>query len=387
VTDVVRTAGAPLRRNRFSARAAALPGSDSSGGVLTVATLESVRRLQEQASAPSTRRGYTTDWVAFTLWCGLHGLAPLPAAPMTVAAYLAESAQLLGLDGEQFYAVGTLRRWLASINKAHFTAGFAKPGAFPDVVQTMEGISRTNARPEAKKDPLLLFDLTHILSSIDLSSWPAGVIGHRNFLLLLVGFGGAFRRSELASLQLEDIRLHREDGLHIRLRKSKTDQKGAGITKAIPFGANPLTCTPCAFVRWLNVFAASQVGRPETIRVLQAADTTRHLCRGAAPALSDTMMASPLFRPVMKNGAIKDREISGDVVNYVVKHLAAGAGISGLDLGAHSLRAGFVTQAFRQGATHHEVMRQTRHTDIATVEGYSRDNDPLAHNAVTRIGL
>jgi integrase len=95
----------------------------------------------------------------------------------------------------------------------------------------------------------------------------------------------------------------------------------------------------------------------------------------------------PLFRPVMKNGAIKDRHISGNVVNDVLQRRVAAVGLPSTDFGGHSLRAGFVTQAFRAGANHHEVMRQTGHKDVATLEIYSLDNAPLQHNAVTRLGL
>ena len=89
----------------------------------------------------------------------------------------------------------------------------------------------------------------------------------------------------------------------------------------------------------------------------------------------------------MKNGAVKDRAISGNVVNDVVQRRVAAAGMNAPAYGAHSLRAGFVTQSFRAGADHHQIMRQTGHKTITTLEIYSRENDPLRHNAVTSLGL
>jgi integrase len=352
--------------------------------------LASIRAFQAAASSINTRIGYQTDWKGFSEWCATQKVTPLPADPMTVAGYLAYSANLVDERGEWFYAPNTLARWLAAINKAHELAGFTRPGLDPEVNSTMSGIRRERARPEARKAPLLLNDLRRTLTEIDLKSWPHGVIGHRDYALLLLGFAGAYRRSELASLEVGDVRIHSEDGLHILLRQSKTDQEGRGSIKGLPYGANPVTCAPCAFVRWVRVVNASRAGRPAAMRVLHTASIDRHVCRGPQPELDELVdhdRRAPLFRPVMKNGSVKDRPISGAVINHVVQRRVATAGLNPVIFGAHSLRAGFVTQAFRAGATHHEVMRQTGHKSVTTLEIYSRENDPLAHNAVTRINL
>ncbi|QNE48663.1 integrase (plasmid) [Glaciihabitans sp. INWT7] len=335
----------------------------------------------------NTRRGNETDLLAFGEWCRNRGVSDLPAEPITLAAYLTYAANLVDEHGDYFYAPGTLGRWVGSINKAHFLKGFPKPGADPEVVFTMAGIRRERARPEARKAPLLLADLKRVLGEIDLHSWPAGVIGQRDATIMLFGFAGAYRRSELAALTLQDVRLHPEDGLHVLLRQSKTDQESRGAVKGLPYGANPTTCPPCAFVRWVRILAATATGRAETMRVLRDVDTSKHVCRGPLPELATLDLSLPLFRPVMKNGNILDRAITGGVVNIVVQRRVAASGMNAPIYGAHSLRAGFVTQAFRAGATHHEVMRQTLHKGITTLEIYSRENDPLRHNAVTRIGL
>ena len=349
--------------------------------------LGAIRQFQEASTSANTRRGYTTDWRAFQEWCTLRGAVSMPAEPMTVASYLAHAANLVDEAGDYFYAPGTIGRWIASINKAHTLAGFPKPGAHPDVAATLAGIRRERARPEARKAPLLLADLKRTLGEIDLTSWPAGVIGHRDTAMMLLGFAGAYRRSELAALELRDVKIHTEDGLHVLLRQSKTDQDGHGIVKGLPYGANPATCPPCAYVRWVRVLAAAATGRPEVMRVLRSASTHKHVCREPLPELATLNQSLPLFRPVMKNGTVKDRAISGNVVNDVVRRRVAAAGMNSDAYGAHSLRAGFVTQAFRAGATHHEVMRQTGHKNVTTLEIYSRENDPLRHNAVTRLGL
>ena len=347
-------------------------------------TLDAIHAFQEASSAPNTRRGYRTDWTSFTAWCEQRGVNPLPAEPLTVAGYLTYAANLQNAPGEWTYKPGTLSCWLGSINKAHLLAGFGKPGANPQVELTMAGIRRERGTGETRKAPLLLGDLRRTLQAVDLHSWPHGVIGHRDHALLLLGFVGAFRRSELAALNVGDVQPHAEDGLHIRMRQSKTDQDGHGITKGLPFGANPLTCAPCAHARWLRILSAGQEGRPAVMRALHASNTAVHICREPLPEVD---AAAPLFRPVMKNGAVKDRHISGNVVNDVLQRRVAAVGLNAPLYGGHSLRAGFVTQAFRAGADHHEVMRQTGHKDIATLEIYSRDHAPLEHNAVTRLGL
>lgn len=354
-------------------------------------TLADIQAFQKESSSVNTRRGYATHWKAFSAWCEQRGYTPLPADPVTVGAYLTYAANLprrdpvTGADtGKWFYSSGTLAHWLGSINAAHDMAGFPRPGTNVEVKRTLAGIKRTRLRPSGKKAPLMLTELRRALAPIDLTSWPAGIIGHRDSALLLIGFAGAYRRSELADLQVGDVRVHSEDGLHLFLQRSKTDQEGEGSTKAIPYGANPLTCPPCAFVRWVRVLAAAETGRVDVLRVLAGASTAGHVCREALPAVE---LGGHLFRPVLKNGAIQPRGITGNVVNDVVKRRVGVVGLNRALYGAHSLRAGFVTQAFRAGATHHEVMRQTGHTDAATVERYARDNAPLANNAVTRLDL
>ncbi|WP_104198550.1 site-specific integrase [Cryobacterium sp. Y29] len=350
-------------------------------------TVEAIHAFQQASVAKNTTIGYASDWRAFTIWCEEQSMIALPAEPLTVAAYLTFHANLVDADGDYFYAVGTLKRWLAAINKAHELRSETKPGPHPEVATTISGISRKHARPIARKAPLLLADLKRVLGEIDLSSWPAGVIGHRDHAMLLMGFTGAYRRSELAGLQIGDIVFHIDDGLHVLLRSSKTDQEGRGLIKGLPYGSSPLSCPPCAFARWVRVLAASENDQATLKRTLETANTLKHVCRDPLPELLRLDANSAAFRPVMKNGRIMDRPITGAVVNSTVKSRAANAGLNSVTLGAHSLRAGFVTQAFRAGASHHEIMRQTGHKSVAVLETYSRENNPLLHNAVTGIGL
>lgn len=350
--------------------------------------LAAIRRFQDAAISDNTRRGYKTDWLMFTDWCRERSTAALPAHPLTVAAYLASMARFVDSHGAPFYSPGTISRRLSAINRAHESQGLPKPGDHPDVSAAMKGIRRKNARPAARKAPLLLQELRRTLEEIDHNSWPAGVIGHRDAAILTMGMIGAFRRSELAALRVTDVRRHPEDGLLVTLIKSKTDQEGLGFTKALPFGTkHPATCAPCAFARWIRVLAAAAEGRSDLIRVLRDSHPEEHICREQLLELRQIDPYSPLFRPVTKHGSILDRHLTGQTVNDMLRRRVAAIELDSAEYGGHSLRAGFITQAFRDGATHHEVMRQSGHRDYRSVDVYSRERDPLKHNAVGKMDL
>lgn len=351
---------------------------------------DQVAAFQRAAVSANTQRAYDGDWRAFIEWCGKNEHSFIPAHPHHVSEHLAWMASLRTEDGKYRYARNSVERRLAAINKAHEIAHLTKPGTDPDVTLTMAGIRRTRREPEKGRQPILLDTLKLIMEKIDINSWPGGVIGHRDSAIVLFGFSGAYRRSEMAMLDIGDVLEHSEDGLHVNLRYSKTDQEGKGLSNALPFGEDPLTCAPCWYRRWLRVMDASYQGRPQAMRAVRETNVDEHECstggRLVGP-LPNFHPDEPLFRPVMKNGAIKYRHFSGSVINAIVHRRAAAAGFDDTLLGAHSLRAGFITQAFRDGANAHEVMRQTNQKDVATVERYSKDNDPLAHNAVNRIRL
>ena len=181
--------------------------------------------------------------------------------------------------------------------------------------------------------------------------------------------------------------------------------------KALPYGRDPVTCAPCAYVRWRQVLLAwdtapEGAGRRAVLPVLrrQAAMTAvtgggeegqeeeepvLHCCRSTRlPEPVDP--TRPLFPAVHKTGAIGDRAMSGDAIAGMIQRRAAAAGFTAAQvdrLGGHSLRAGFVTEAFRQGADAHSIMRQTGHRSPVMLEVYAREHAPLTGNAVTRLGL
>ena len=186
-------------------------------------------RLQEQAEAfvraskaPSTLRAYRSDWNHFAQWCEQQTLPALPATPETVALYLTAMAAT--------HRPATLTRRLTAISKAHQIAGYASPATMqqPAVSETLKGIRRTLGTAQKTKAPLLTADVRRMVQSL-----PDNLAGCRDRALLLLGFAGGFRRSELAALDSEDV-LAKDNGLVVRLRRSKTDPEGQEETSASP---------------------------------------------------------------------------------------------------------------------------------------------------------
>jgi len=192
------------------------------------------RAYVDAATAANTRRAYRSDWADFTAWCERHGLTALPATPETVALYLAALAGVA--------KVSTVQRRLTAIAKAHRAACYDTPTKSEAVHLTMRGIRRTHGVAPTQKAPAVLADLRAMLAVL-----PNTLIGTRDRALLLLGFAGAFRRSELVSLDVADLAFG-ERGMTVTLRRSKGDQEGEGLKKGIPFGRHALTC-PVTAVR------------------------------------------------------------------------------------------------------------------------------------------
>ncbi|MFI8568306.1 site-specific integrase [Rhodococcus sp. NPDC078407] len=354
-----------------------------------------IERSMASARSAATRRAYDSAWRRFETWCTVAGHHALPAHPATVAAYLVAAADTLTVDGTRAYAPSTFGKWIAAIADRHRAAGHNNPCGHEIVRATLAGIRRDYAsageRPRNPRAPLLTADITTIVDHArrTAADWASEVLERRDTALLLMGYTGAFRRSELVALECRDVRRDRLDGAHVRIRKSKTDQDGTGTVKALPFTDRYESCPVCAWVRWLQIVAAFDTGgRIAVIRLLsRATPFEAHVCRGSLPTADKS---SPLFRSIRKNGNLSDTALSGAAVHAAIRRRAARAGFDPdtvAQLGGHSLRAGFVTQAFRNGADAHAIMRQTGHTTPGMVEIYARENAPLLGNAVTELGL
>lgn len=296
------------------------------------------------AKSPATLRAYRADWQHFEAWCSGSGLASLPADPRTVALYLADCAG--------HAKVATIARRIAAISKAHQAAGHESPASMKHaaVSEVWKGIRRQHGVAQSVKAPMLIDDVRRMVETIPGRN---ELLAVRDRALLLIGFAGAFRRSELVALDVADAR-ETADGLVITIRRSKTDQEGAGRRVALPYGSNPQTCPVRAFRRWLEVSGIT----------------------GGA-----------LFRSVNRHGQLQDGRLSDKAVALVVKRYAEAAGLDPDLYAGHSLRAGLATAAAIGGASERSIMQQTGHKSATMVRRYIRDANLFRENAAARVGL
>ncbi|TXN38896.1 tyrosine-type recombinase/integrase [Methylobacterium sp. WL119] len=291
---------------------------------LAADALALVRDYQRASKTSATVRAYKSDAAAFTAWCDGHGVSSLPASPETVAAFLSHEAAA----GR---ASSTIGRRLAAIAYAHKLAGLPDPGAHETVHAVIKGIRRRPNTEIRQKTAATAEVLAAMLSHVS-----PRLAGKRARALLGLGFAGAFRRSELAALLVSDLTDH-TDGLRVLIRRSKTDQEGRGVEKAIPHGRH---VRPVALVRdWL-----------------------------AAAEITD----GPVFRPVSRSGRIRAEALTDRSIGDIVKRYAGAAGFDPAAFGGHSLRAGFVTTAAERGADLARIMEMSGHRDPRTVVGYIR---------------
>jgi site-specific recombinase XerC len=212
---------------------------ETGADVVPSPSLQQVREFIRSSKAESTIRGYRTDWRSFCGWCDSHSLGPLPASAETVVSYIAECAARL--------KVGSIQRRLNAIAEAHKAVGLESPTRHPMVTNTMKGIRRTKGTASEQKTPTLTDDIRAMVDATD-----TGIIGTRDRALMLLGFAGAFRRSELVGLDVENCSFGK-DGLTVTLRRSKTDQDGVGRKIGIPYGSNPDTCPVRSVQAWMEM--------------------------------------------------------------------------------------------------------------------------------------
>jgi site-specific recombinase XerD len=288
--------------------------------------------LAKAEKAPSTRKAYGTDFRIFKAWCDARGVSALPAAPETVAAYLAAHA------GRS--KASTLGRRVAAIRYAHKLAGLETPTDAEGVKATMRGIRRTFGSARVRKSPAVAAKMLGMVAKA-----PESLPGLRDRALLLLGFAGAFRRSELVALDVADIE-ETETGLLVTIRQSKTDQEGQGAVIAIARG--DIACPVKALREWLDAAGIE---------------------------------AGPIFRPIDKAGTVRGSRLTCRSVANFIKAYAARAGFDASTFSGHSLRSGFLTSAAGNGASILKMMDVSRHKSVDTLRGYVRDAELFKDHA------
>lgn len=362
--------------------------------------LEAISRsLEAHTLSVNTRRAYEKAWRSFGWFCDSHSLEPLPAHPETVRWYVAWMSTQADEWGAPRFATATIRQHLAGVANRHVRDGYLDPTGHKGVSDLVRGLAKLRAARPARKRPLLLDDVTQIIAAMGHDSYPDGVSAARDSAAIWLGFAGAMRRSEAAALRLSSLELHHQDGIHVRVGASKADQDNTGPDVVVlPFGSQPTTCAPCAVHRWVALITIAREDDPsrrrrETMRALFS-QVEEHVCgNGSGAGLissADLASGSPLLRATYRNrkdARIHESGISGDALHTMLCRRMAEAGMDPTAYGFHSLRAGHVTQARRNGATTEEIMRAGRWRRAETVNVYDREFNPAARNSVTRLGL
>lgn len=353
----------------------AVPLSEQNAGPLRLPpddplweTAQAAAAYMEKALAEATRRAYYSDWRHFTAWCNQNRLTSLPATPGTVALYLTSLAR--PREGEKPRKAATITRRLTAINAAHKRADLDSPATMNHrlVADTLHGIRRTLGVAQTRKMPLTLDRIVRLLRALPDSSADSGpdsarnsprdslpgpIAAARDRALLLIGFAGGLRRSELAALRVEELARHPR-GITLSIPRSKTDQEGEGREVEIPLGAHEQTCPVLALENWLKISGVNQ---------------------------------GYVFRRIGRHGNVGPA-LDKDSVGRIVKKLVRRARLAHPEAyGGHSLRAGFVTEASANGATDRQIMKQTGHKSIVMVHRYAREDQKDRQAAAGKLGL
>lgn len=297
----------------------------------------------DASKSPATKKAYKSDWNTFTLWASQKGLESLPAAGSTVANYI---TYLAGAGR----AASTISRALTSIAQAHKILDLASPTTSPEVTNVYKGIRRSTGTAQRRAKPLVIAELKRLCDSMRPS-----FLGRRDKALVLLGWSGALRRSELVALDIEHIDFVKE-GMTVSIASSKTDQEGAGYKLGIPFASDENYCPVLKLKNWLDI---------------------SHIVRG------------PLFIRLGTPGkkwhtkVNEPRRLAASAVNAIIKRRLKHAGINSAGYSGHSLRAGFITSAAAQGTPEYLIQAHTRHRSAKVLRGYMREGNLFASNPLS----
>ena len=292
--------------------------------------LETIKNLKN-SKAHNTLRAYQADFNDFSNFCNTNGFSSLPTDPKIVALYLTHLSS--------FSKFSTLKRRLASIKVIHKLKGHYIDTKHPVISENLMGIKRKLGVKQLSKKPILISDLKLIVQAIidDKNEYKK----IQNKALILIGFAGGFRRSELVSIEREDIDFV-DEGVKINIRKSKTDQTGIGMTKAIPYFDNKIFCPVISLNEWINYANIS-------------------------------------------NGKIFN--ISDKSVALIIKKYALIAGLDNTKYAGHSLRSGFATSTAETGADERSIMAMTGHKTTQMVRRYIQEANLFKNNALNKIKI
>ena len=308
--------------------------------ILHEATLENLKH----SKANNTLRAYKSDFKHFEAFCSSHALSSLPTEPKIVSLYLTH----LSKNSK----VSTLRRRLVSISMVHKLKGHYLDLKHPIIVENLMGIRRVKGSIQEGKKPILINDLKLIINTINEQKIKE-IKKLRDSAIILIGFGGGFRRTELISINYEDLEFVAE-GLKITIRKSKTDQFGEGMIKGLPYFSNEIYCPVKNLQKWL-----------ETSKI----------------------KSGPIFRRFSKGLSLLDKRLTDQTVVLLMKKYLNLAGVENKNYAGHSLRSGFATVAAESGADERSIMAMTGHKTTQMVRRYIKEANLFKNNALSKINI
>jgi len=316
-----------------------VPLPETGGLPATLAALaDEAADLARGSRSRATWRAYESDWRDFDAWCAGHGLTALPAAPVTLGLYLADRAKAL--------SIATLTRRTTAIAVQHRLAGHHLDTRHPAIRDVLAGLRRSKGSAPRQAQAL-----TVPLAKRVMATCQDRLSDVRDRALILIGLAGGFRRSELVALDVSDLTVS-EEGVRVRIARSKGDQDGEGQVIGISRTGTE-TCPVAGLEAWLGV-AGIHEGR--------------------------------VFRRIDRHGRV-GASLSDRAVSLILKDRTHRAGLDPHGFSGHSLRAGFATSAARAGVGECEIMMTTRHRSTTVLRRYIRDGEMFARNVTAQIGL
>ena len=313
--------------------------------------LTDVKKLHEEtlanlksSKANNTLRAYQSDFKDFGAFCAKHGFNSIPTEPKVVSLYLTH----LSANSK----ISTLRRRLVSIGIIHKLKGHYLDTKHPVIIENLMGIKRKKGSIQIGKKPILINHLKQIIDVID-NQKIQKIKKLRNRTLILIGFGGGFRRTELISIDYEDIDFVKE-GVKITLKRSKTDQFGEGLLKGLPYFENIKYCPVTSLKDWIYL---------------------------------SKIKTGPVFRRFAKGSVLTGHRLTDQSVALVIKDCLKLAGIENNNFSGHSLRSGFATVAAESGADERSIMAMTGHKTTQMVRRYIREANIFKNNALNKIKI
>tara|TARA_B100000900_G_scaffold400060_1_gene403286 strand:+ start:45 stop:998 length:954 start_codon:yes stop_codon:yes gene_type:complete len=298
----------------------------------------------KSSKANNTLRAYKSDFKDFGTFCSKHGFNSLPTEPKIVSLYLTHLSKTS--------RISTLRRRLVSISMVHKLKGHYLDTKHPIIVENLMGIRRVKGSIQIGKKPILINHLKSIINVIDEQKFE-DIKKFRDKSIILVGFGGGFRRNELISIDHEDLEFVPE-GLKITIRKSKTDQFGEGMIKGLPYFTNKIYCPVTNIKKWLEL---------------------------------SKIKSGPIFKRFSKGLILTNKRLTDQSVVLMIKEYLNLAGIDNTNFSGHSLRSGFATVAAESGADERSIMAMTGHKSTEMVRRYIKEANLFKNNALNKIKI